>query len=635
MKSFKHYNATSVQEASALLAEHKGKAMINAGGTDLLGCLKDKCVPVYPEAVINIKSIPGLDFIKSNGKGLRIGALAKIADVAKSPEIKRDYPLLAEAASAIASPNIRNMATVGGNLAQEVRCWYYRYPRQIGGPVVCLRKGGKTCSALVGDNRYHSIFGAATAPERSCTHHCPAHTDIPGYLHLLRDKNIHDAARLLLRGNPFPAITGRVCPVYCEPRCYRSEYDDPVAIQDNERSVGDYILDHTEGFFVPPDKESNKKIAIIGSGPAGLAAAFYFRKSGHKVTVYEALPELGGMLRHNTPKFRLPKELVQRQIQALKNMGIRFEAGVEITSSLAAKIKSDTNAILVAGDIITANDPVSHSSPFTPGPGIFICRDMAKGSSAVIRAVASAKGSVEEIETFLGFREKPDVQNRTRPAFAESRYVDIARTKVQGKAPAARRRAIEIKDLPALEMSKIENEASRCLNCGCLAVTPSDLATVLVTLSGSIITSKRTVSAEEFFTATDSRSNVLELGEVIEEVLIPKPPQEAKQCYLRFTLRKPIDFAIVSVASMITEVNGVCSDARITLGAVAPAPVRAIAAEEAIKGRPINEDIATEAAKAALAETWPLAKNSYKVEIARTLVKRAILIKLGSDHDKP
>jgi xanthine dehydrogenase YagS FAD-binding subunit len=144
-------------------------------------------------------------------------------------------------------------------------------------------------------------------------------------------------------------------------------------------------------------------------------------------------------------------------------------------------------------------------------------------------------------------------------------------------------------------------------------------------LDASIATSKRTIAAEEFFAATDSRSNVLELDEVIEDIRIPKPPKEAKQRYLRFTLRKPIDFAIVSVASMISETDGICLDARITLGAVAPAPVRAFAAENRIRGKAINEDIAVEAARAGLAETRPLAMNAYKVEIARTLVKRAIL----------
>ena len=139
MKLFKHYNARSIKEATRLLAEYDGKAKANAGGTDLLGAMRDKCLAEYPKAVINIKTIEGLDYIKKDAKGLKIGALAKLADIAGSPEVKGEYKLLAEATYSVASPHIRNMATIGGNLAQDVRCWYYRYPTQIGGPITCLR----------------------------------------------------------------------------------------------------------------------------------------------------------------------------------------------------------------------------------------------------------------------------------------------------------------------------------------------------------------------------------------------------------------------------------------------------------------------------------------------------------------
>ncbi len=350
MKTFKHYNARSLKQAAALLAEYNGKAKVNAGGTDLLGGLRDNCIPEFPEAVINIKNIAGLNFIKANSKRLRIGALTTLADVVNSPAIKQDYPLLAEAAHSVASPNLRNMATVGGNLAQDVRCWYYRYPQQIGGPIVCLRKGGRICNALVGDNRYHSIFGAAAAVERRCAGHCPVHIDIPACLRQIRKGNIAGAAKILMNCNPIPAITGRVCPVFCEPQCNRSEFDDPVAIHCIERGVGDYILDHAADYFIPPESESGKKIAIVGSGPAGLAAAFYLRGLGHGVTVFEKMREPGGMLLYSIPPFRLPKEVVRKQIQALKSMGVKFEVGSAIGSERAiAQIKSESDAVFLAG----------------------------------------------------------------------------------------------------------------------------------------------------------------------------------------------------------------------------------------------------------------------------------------------
>ena len=322
MKPFAHYNARSIDEAVRLLKEYQGKAKLNAGGTDLLGLLKGRILPEYPKAIINIKTITGLDTIKEDKTGLKIGALARLADIVRSPAIKEKYPVLSEAARLVATPLIRNVGTIGGNLAQDVRCCYYRYPHQIGGPIICLRKGGKTCNALTGDNRYHSLFGAAH---------------------------------------------------------------------------------------------------------------------------------------------------------------------------------------------------------------------------------------------------------------------------------------------------------------GCMAVNPSDMGIALIALNASIVTSQRTIDAQGFFTTGATESTMLDANELITEIKIPPVPEGARQHYRKFVMREPVDFAIVSVASVITLKEGVCADARIVLGAVAPAPVRARKAEEIIKGRPIEEASADEAAQSTLKAAKPLSMNAYKVEIARTLIKRAIL----------
>ncbi len=335
MKPFEHHNARSIGEAVQLLNSYDGKAKVIAGGTDLLGALRDNALAEYPEAVVNLKTIEGLDYIRNNEKGLTIGALTRLVDIVKSPVVKEEYKLLAQAAYSVATPHIRNMATIGGNLAQDIRCWFYRYPRNIGGPIVCLRKGGKFCNALAGDNRYHSIFGAA-----------------------------------------------------------------------------------------------------------------------------------------------------------------RF-----------ADVSSDV-------------------------------------------------GRVRK---------------------------------------------------------------------GCFAVSPSDIAVALIALDAHIVTTKRTLEAEFFFKATATTSTVLEADEVIREIQIPKLAEWARQAYEKFTVRKPIDFAVVSIASILTIDNGMCRDARIVLGAVAPEPVRARKAEETIIGRKIDEAVAAEAAEQALSGVRPLKMNGYKVEIAKVLVKRAIL----------
>ena len=155
MKPFNHTNATSIAEIKTALAD--GKTTLIAGGTDLLGTLKDNILPDYPLTVINLKTVPGLDYIKENGGMLKIGATTRLADIAANPVIQKKYTALAQAASRVATPHIRDMGTIGGNIAQLHRCWYFRKPEDR---FHCRRKGGNTCFAMTGDNRYHSIFGA-------------------------------------------------------------------------------------------------------------------------------------------------------------------------------------------------------------------------------------------------------------------------------------------------------------------------------------------------------------------------------------------------------------------------------------------------------------------------------------------
>jgi NADPH-dependent glutamate synthase beta subunit-like oxidoreductase len=781
VKPFVHRNARSIREAVRLLAKYKGKAKVNAGGTDLLGVMRDRITVDYPEAVINLKRIEGLDQIKPDSKGIRIGALARLADIAKSPEVKGEYRLLAEAAYSVASPHVRNMATLGGNLAQDVRCWYYRYPRRIGGPILCLRKGGKICSALPGDNRYHSVFGAAPLEKYPCSSYCPVETNIPAYLSEVRKGDLAAAARILIEYNPLAAVTGRVCPVFCEPECNRGGFDEPVAIRCIERAVGDYLLQNVAAYFAPPREQTGKKVAIVGSGAAGLAAAYYLRRSGHEVTVYERSTEPGGMLRYSIPPFRLPKDVLKKQIDALKHMGVTFTCGVEVGNALTLldleerhdavlltqgawkslklnvpgeesegvlyaleylakvsrkeKVSLGRNVVVIGGGSVAMDvartarrlgaaevrviclecrEPNSKDSMLAreseiaeaeeegviihPSIGVqailakngraigietvtclsvrepdgsfnprydtsctvltldadsviiaigqtidrtaeeslatasgslrlFTAGDMVSGPSTVAQAAASARKAVRQIESALGegadaIESLPAGEDET---FTDSSFDETHRVKERSRPAGERMGGIDIEDAPGLTVDAIEREAHRCFNCGCLAVGPSDVAVALVALNASIVTTKRRITADLFFRARATSSTVLEPDELIREIRIPKPPAGARQRYLKFTLREPIDFAIVSVASMITVKDGRCDDVRLALGAVAPTPVRAFAAEQILKGKPLTEDVAIEAAEAAVAGVMPLSMNAYKIQIAQTLVKRAIL----------
>ena len=160
MKEFKHFNAYSIDEAVSLMGRYGDRACVIAGGTDLLGKMKDVILPTYPEAVINIKTIPDLNYITQSDGMLKIGALTTLAEIAHSEAVRSRCLALAQAACRAASPQIRNMGTIAGNICQDIRCWYYRNQNNR---FSCLRKKGGRCYAIKGDNRYHSIFGGSVS----------------------------------------------------------------------------------------------------------------------------------------------------------------------------------------------------------------------------------------------------------------------------------------------------------------------------------------------------------------------------------------------------------------------------------------------------------------------------------------
>jgi len=321
MKKFAHFNALTVDEAVSTLKRYGNKASLVAGGTDIIGKMKDQILPTYPEALVNLKKIPNMDAIREEEGMLKVGAMAILEDIAHNPIIRERYAALAEAAGRTASPHLREMGTLGGNICQDIRCWYYRHPDNR---FPCLRKRGSRCYALEGDNRYHSIFG----------------------------------------------------------------------------------------------------------------------------------------------------------------------------------------------------------------------------------------GSVEE---------------------------------------------------------------------GCVAVHPSDTAPALIALDASIRTSKRTIMAENFFRVDVSKTTVLDDDEIVTEIQIPTPHENARSAFLKFALRKSIDFPIVNCAVMIASSKGKAEKARICLNAVYVTPYRAFKAEEAMIGKALNEANAEAAGNAAIEGARPLKDNGYMVQIAKVLVKRAIL----------
>ena len=337
MKRFDYVRPQTCAEASG---EMENGAVYMAGGSDLLGELKQDILPKYPKKVVSLRDIPELKGVAVEDGKLKVGAMTTLAELTESEAVASAVPALAEAAHSVATPLVRGIGTIGGNICQDVRCWFYRYPNEIGGRLDCARKGGAECFALKGDSRYHSIFGGMkVATAVGCSGGCPNNTDIGAYMEKLRAGDWAAAAEIFYRVNPMPTITSRVCAHLCENHCNRmtvmatediKNADDCVSIHTVERALGDYAMQHKDVYYKAPEKETGVNVAVVGAGPAGLTAAYYLRKAGHSVTVYDKMEKAGGMLQYAIPNYRLPKHYVDEVAEAIKGMGVDFEMGKEL-----------------------------------------------------------------------------------------------------------------------------------------------------------------------------------------------------------------------------------------------------------------------------------------------------------------
>ncbi len=168
MKGFDYYKVSTVSQAISLLSKHGDKAALLAGGSDMLAMMKDRVEGPRlhaPLHMLDIKEIKELNYIRDEKNRVKIGAATTISDIAVSPLILNKYPLLAQAAGQVAVPQIRNVGTLGGNLCQRPRCWYFRGKAFKD----CFRKGGNNCYAPTGENQYHAIFGG-----ENCYMVCPS-----------------------------------------------------------------------------------------------------------------------------------------------------------------------------------------------------------------------------------------------------------------------------------------------------------------------------------------------------------------------------------------------------------------------------------------------------------------------------
>lgn len=218
-----------------------------------------------------------------------------------------------------------------------------------------------------------------TAP---CQNTCPANVDVPMYVDLIAQGRFAEAYEEILRENPLPVVCGRVCNHPCESRCRRSQLDEPIAIRDLKRFASDYAVSLNGARPKPSVKPpTGKKVAIVGAGPAGLTAAHYLALQGHSVTIYEALPVAGGMLAVGIPEYRLPKHALNKDIEAIENLGVTIKTGVKVGTDISWEtLKQEYDATFIA---IGAHKDQRMGIPGEdlPGvvPGVVLLRDINLG----------------------------------------------------------------------------------------------------------------------------------------------------------------------------------------------------------------------------------------------------------------
>lgn len=783
MREINRYTADTIQEAAEYIRSHGAKARVMAGGTDLVGTLREKNLPERIEDIISISGLEELKGIRKVEDGFEIGAGVTLTEIENNEDLKESFPLLSEAARSVASPQIRHIATIGGNICQEPRCWYYRYHDD---KFNCLRKGGERCNAVVGNSLYHSIFGPSRVCETPCEVNCPNHTNIPAYMEKIRAGDLVAAARILYEVNPIAAVTGRICPHTCEQHCNRKKYDESVSIKEIERFLGDMILEDPETYVKKPEAESGRKITIIGAGPAGLTAAFYLRAAGHAVEILDMNENIGGMLYYGIPTYRLPKEILNRIQEILESIGVTFrmntrvgrdvtieelsreadalfvgigawisldlgfegrdatgvsnaldflnkvanrqrpeigekvvvigggntsfdvcrsavrlgakevtllsilpwdempaeeeeieealKEGVKILELTTLKtvhkepdgtfrkltlqkmkkadeyaeglenvivdegntcqIDADTVVIAIGQGIDTEGFlDLSNSKGInlkdketgtTDIEDIFAAGDAAHGPATVVKSIYQARTTANSIN--ISFNNGQRFAQETFVPEMEFRSAVLQKSeRVKSPEQPLEKRALYDEISRTIDQADLCGEAERCLNCGCVAVSPSDVGAALVALDASVVTTERTIPAREFFGTRVMGSTNLRQGELVKSIHVSAASGGNSQLYYKHRTRKSIDFPVVSIAIDAALQEGRVEWIRIALGAVAPTPVRAAETEAFLKGKILDEKTAAEAAELAVKDCIPLVENEYKINLLKVLLRRNLI----------
>ncbi len=295
-----------------------------------------------------------------------------------------------------------------------------------------------------------------------CKYTCPAEIDVPRYLRFIRDKDFASAAAVVREKAPFPLVLGYVCDHPCEGVCRRGLVNEAISIRDLKRLAAEHDAIVTQAPSPKPEP-TGKKAAVIGSGPAGLTAAYYLRRQGHDVTVFESLPKAGGMLRYGVPEYRLPKTVLDKELKHIEGCGIIIQTNARVAS--VEKLLADGFDGVIAA--VGTHRGTKLKIPGADGPGVLIGIDF-------LRAINTGQRPAIGKNTLVlgGGKVAFDCARSARRLGAEVSVACLEARDTMPAAPEEIREAEEegIKVFPARSFTRILRESDKISGVECLEV---------------------------------------------------------------------------------------------------------------------------------------------------------------------
>jgi len=311
--------------------------------------------------------------------------------------------------------------------------------------------------------------------EAPCQITCPAHMDIPLMNRLLARGEFAEALKVVKRDIALPSVLGRICPAPCEGACRRKSIDEAVSICLLKRYAGDFDLELDQSWIPEKDKESGKRVSIIGAGPAGLAAAWHLVLKGHDVTIIDRHKQAGGSLRA-VQQEELPPEVLQREIELIKQAGVKFSLGQDLDEAGFIKIVKNNDAVLVAvgkgeSGIGAWGLPVHPKGVEADGKtyrvaetSIFVVGSALKPSRMAIRALGQGKEVAFSVDQFLRAEAVTGERFTFNSRFgklAPAEFAEYMKESVSGN------RLEPVVKAEGLDREQVMKEAARCLHCDC------------------------------------------------------------------------------------------------------------------------------------------------------------------------